>query len=57
MLFVDETSEISITGVMELMLMCRGDNSTTVKSLAAGLSYLPISPPRVDSSKGPKPGK
>jgi hypothetical protein len=40
MLFPTPEAQVSIKGVLELMLMCRGDSITTVQTLASGLLYL-----------------
>merc|ERR1712217_314635 len=40
MLFQSEKDRITIARVVELMLLCRGDNVTTVRTLASGLLYI-----------------
>merc|ERR1719247_3562121 len=40
MMFPKKTSTVSIKAVLELMIMCRGDNQATVEALSGGFCFL-----------------
>jgi len=40
MMYVKEDSTVPIKQVLELMIMCRGDNSATVEALAGGFCFI-----------------
>ena len=40
MMFPHEHSQVTIKAVLELMILCRGDNQATVEAIAGGFCFL-----------------
>lgn len=40
MMFPQKDSQVAIKAILELMIMCRGDNSATVETLAGGFCFI-----------------